>query len=120
TGWDDDTFRPKESITREAMAAFLYRYSGEAQIFADGRSARFSDVKAGSKFAEAIDWLARTGVTTGWSDGSFRPGESITREAVAAFLYRYERDDIPRRHFAVRARLITPVVLDATNQYRAD
>ncbi|MCL2593939.1 MAG: S-layer homology domain-containing protein [Promicromonosporaceae bacterium] len=51
-------------------------------------TARFTDVEVGSQFHCHIEWLAATGITTGWADGTFRPGANVERQAMAAFLYR--------------------------------
>ncbi len=87
TGWPDGTFRPRESIERNAMAAFLYRFEG-APAFVAPRSSRFDDMSTGSPFFREVSWLAARGITTGYSDGSFRPYGNVTREATAAFLFR--------------------------------
>lgn len=85
TGWTDGTFQPLEPVTREAMAAYLYRlYRGTPPA----RPAPFTDVRTGDPFATEIAWLASTGITTGWPDGTFRPKEPIARDAMAAFLHR--------------------------------
>ena len=88
TGWADGTFRPHEAATREAMAAFFYRNAGSPQFAAPAR-APFADVPANSQFYKEIAWLAEQGITKGWDDGTYRPGEPIHRDAMAAFLYRY-------------------------------
>ncbi|MCL2595755.1 MAG: S-layer homology domain-containing protein, partial [Promicromonosporaceae bacterium] len=87
TGWPDGTFRPGQPIERQAMAAFLYRAAGEPD-FRLPRVPAFSDVPRDSQFYREIEWLARTGITTGFPDGTFRPEEPIERQAIAAFLYR--------------------------------
>lgn len=87
TGWADGTFRPKEPISREAIAAFLYRFEGSPRFNAPSRSP-FKDVSTRSQFYEEVTWLRTTGITTGWSDGTFRPGNAVTREATAAFFSR--------------------------------
>lgn len=85
-GWPDGTFRPTASVERGAVAAFLYRASGE-------RSSRtsngFSDVPSNHQFAKEITWLASTGITNGWPDGTFRPLDPIARDAMAAFMIRW-------------------------------
>lgn len=86
TGYDDGTFRPLGSVSREAMAAFLYRIAGKPDV---DSAAMFLDVLPGHKFYREISWLASTGITTGFSDGTFRPGQPVARDAIAAFLYRY-------------------------------
>ncbi|MBO1268232.1 S-layer homology domain-containing protein [Arthrobacter cavernae] len=95
-GWDDGTFRPYESISREAMAAFLYRYSGgycrvpASAGFQEPLASPFKDVPAGGGFYKEISWTSHAGVSTGWSDGTYRPVDPITREAMAAFIHRLD------------------------------
>ena len=86
-GWSNGTFRPRESIHRDAIAAFLYRYEGRPS-FTPPRRSPFSDVPRGSPFYAEITWLRSTGLSTGWADGTFRPYADSTREATAAFLFR--------------------------------
>lgn len=88
TGYDDGTFRPRNAISREAMAAFLYRFQGVSDYVV--ANPPFRDVPRGATFYEEIAWLADEGVTTGYSDGTFRPRNAISREAMAAFLYRLD------------------------------
>ena len=85
TGYADGTFRPGAPISRQAMAAFLQRFWAPT---AQGEPAGFSDVSAQHPFAAEIGWLAGSGVTTGYADGSFRPSGTVTRQAMAAFLWR--------------------------------
>ncbi|WP_237208483.1 S8 family serine peptidase [Rothia nasimurium] len=49
---------------------------------------RFKDVPEGHQFHKEISWLAQRGITTGWTDGTFRPDASVNRDAMAAFFYR--------------------------------
>jgi len=86
-GFPDGTFRPTNTITRQAIAAFLYRYDGEVP-HAPG-SAIFSDVPASHPFFVEIDWLVSELIAGGFADGTFRPGDDVTRQAVAAFLSRF-------------------------------
>lgn len=87
TGYSDGRFRPQSSVTREAFAAFLYRTAGSPSFSPPSRSP-FSDLAPGDKFYREINWLAAQGITTGYSDGTFRPTDDISREAIAAFFYR--------------------------------
>lgn len=98
TGWPIPAgreYRPFASITRDAMAAFLYRSAGSPDY--TPKAPKFSDVPASSAFYKEISWLADQGISTGWDAGGgrkvFRPYEPITRDAMAAFLYRF--DDSP-------------------------
>ncbi len=89
TGWPDRTFRPGQPVSREAMGAFLYRAFTKSAIPACAAGARtFTDVTASHPFCGAIEWLATQNITTGWPDHSFRPGLSVERQAMAAFLFR--------------------------------
>ena len=87
-GYEGGEFRPSAPISRQAMAAFLYRLAGAPDgPFPDPG---FADVPAGHGFADEIWWLASTGITGGYVDGTFRPTAGLSRQAMAAFLYRYE------------------------------
>lgn len=91
-GWPDGTFRPREPINRDAMAAFLYRSEG-SPAFTPPASSPLTDVtRQSSIFYEEITWLHQRGITTGWPDGTYRPLEDINRDAMAAFIYRLHVD----------------------------
>ena len=98
TGWADGTFRPATPVSREAMAAFLYRLTHDGADAPACTGAPFADVAVGQAFCGEIAWLADTGVTTGWPDGTFRPSAQIERQAMAAFLHRFATADlVPER-----------------------
>lgn len=86
-GWPDGTFRPTQAVQRDQMAAFLYRMAGSPQYTAPTTSP-FKDVPTSHVFYKEIAWLSKQGITKGWSDGTFRPSQSISREQMAAFFYR--------------------------------
>jgi hypothetical protein len=86
-GFADGTFRPGQAVSRQAMAAFLYRFAG-SPAFDPPSEATFSDVAAGSTFFHEVEWLTGVGVAGGFADGTFRPGVAVTRQAMAAFLHR--------------------------------
>ncbi len=87
TGWADGTFRPKATIDRDAMAAFLYRAQGRPS-FSPPSTSPFKDMTPSSKFYKEVTWLSQSGITTGFADGTFKPRNGVTREATAAFFYR--------------------------------
>ena len=87
-GYSDGTFRPLGTVNRDAMAAFLYRFAGKP-AFTPPAVSPFSDVSASTPFYKEITWLASTGITGGFSDGTFRPLGTVNRDAMAAFLYRF-------------------------------
>ena len=57
-----------------------------------GPSLSFKDIGKGSQFPTEILWLADSCISTGYSDGKFRPYDPITRDAMAAFMYRFDKD----------------------------
>lgn len=101
TGWDVGggvrEYRPFASITRDAMAAFLFRFSGSP---VGAAVAQFADVPPGTPFHAEIGWLAGLGITAGYDAPAgvmhYRPGASVTRDAMAAFLYRHSRGGTPQ------------------------
>jgi len=84
-GFADRTFRPNQCMTRQALVAMLHRRAG-APSAPTGLSV--TDVSAGHPFRTAISWALATGTANGYPDGTFRPGECVSRQAAAAFLYR--------------------------------
>ena len=90
-GYADGTFRPAGTVSREAMAAFLYRFAGEPTFTAPATSP-FLDVATTHPFYKEISWLADTGISTGTitpAGAYYKPGDSVSRGAMAAFLYRF-------------------------------
>lgn len=87
TGFPDGSYRPNDSVKRQSMAAFLYRLAGSPNG-ADPvcTEAPFPDVPISHTFCGEIDWLADTGITGGFPDGNFKPGNDISRQAMATFL----------------------------------
>lgn len=89
TGWPDGTYRPLAPLARDAAMAFVSRVAGADPADTECGTA-FSDVPPGTQFCEAITWAAGLGITTGYPDGTYRPLETLTREAMAAFLFRLD------------------------------
>jgi len=87
TGTSATTFSPTASVTRQQMAAFLYRMAGQT-TFTPPAKPSFSDVPTNSDYFKNIDWLKTTGITTGTSATTFSPTAGVTRQQMAAFLYR--------------------------------
>lgn len=94
TGWvsEDGTryYQPLAEIHRDAMAAYLYRLAGSPQYTAPPTSP-FTDLKPTDEYYKQICWLKDEGITTGYSDGTYRPLDPVNRDAMAAFLYRYDK-----------------------------
>jgi predicted extracellular nuclease len=87
TGYEDGTYRPMLNVTRQAMAAFLQRMVG-GTLEACPPGPPYSDVPDSSPFCDEIKWLHDSGITNGFEDGTYRPLLDVTRQAMAAFLYR--------------------------------
>lgn len=85
-GNPDGSFGVVSPMSRGAMAAFLYREAGSPAVLPPERD--FPDVPRDHPFYREISWLAQSGITTGYADGTFRPAAPVARQAMAAFLYR--------------------------------
>ncbi len=85
SGKEGGFFRPEEAVTRGQLVTILYRLEGQPAVSGVG----FPDVAAGSYCEKAVKWAAANGITAGGADGLFRPDAPISREQLAAFLYRY-------------------------------
>ena len=86
------SFRPLETIKRDAMAAFLYRYAGSPAVDLPETSPFVDVTPESTAFYKEIVWLSTQGITEGWGTAKgqeFRPQARITRDAMAAFLYRF-------------------------------
>ncbi|MDQ0078979.1 hypothetical protein J2S97_004182 [Arthrobacter oryzae] len=72
------------------MAAFLYRFGGSPD---STQAPGFTDVAVNNQFAKEIGWLASQEISTGWDEGngakSYRPLLPVNRDAMAAFMYRF-------------------------------
>ena len=67
------------------MAAFFYRAAGSPEV---RQKATFTDV-SGNPFAKEISWFQFSKLSTGWPDSTFRPHDSVKRDAMAAYMMRY-------------------------------
>ena len=84
-GVSGDAFDPGGTVTRAMAVTMLWRLAGEPA----GSPSPFADVASGSWYENAVNWAAETGAVNGTSGTAFSPGEPITREQLAAVLYRY-------------------------------
>lgn len=90
TGYADGTFKPTAPVTRQAMASFMWRIEDEASP--SGPAPTFNDVTATHPFRIAIWWMYGEGITGGYADGGFKPTAAVTRQAMSAFLLRWQTD----------------------------
>ncbi len=86
SGTSDTTFSPNASMTRAMLVTVLYRLEGQPAV--SGRSG-FSDVKLNSYYEDAVTWAADNGIVNGTGATTFSPNANVTREQMAAILYRY-------------------------------
>ena len=86
SGTSDTTFSPNTSMTRAMLVTVLYRLEGQPTV--NGRSG-FSDVTFNSYYEDAVTWAADNGIVNGISASTFSPNANVTREQMAAILYRY-------------------------------
>ena len=84
-GTSANAFGPQLPASRAMLVTILYRMEGEPAAPAS----TFSDVPGGKYYANAVAWAAANGLVNGYGDDSFRPDGSVTREQLAAILYRY-------------------------------
>lgn len=86
SGTAADVFAPNATTTRAMIVTILYRLEGSPAV--TGTSA-FVDVPAGQWYTDAVNWAAANQIVKGTSATTFAPNDSITREQMAAILYRY-------------------------------
>lgn len=84
-GVGPDAFDPYTESSRAMIVTILHRLEGSPAALPAG----FADVDSGAYYAGPVAWASESGIVTGFSPERFRPGDSITREQLAAILYRY-------------------------------
>ena len=104
-GTSPDLFSPWATTTRGMIVTILYRYEGSPA--AGGAS--FPDVPQGEYYAAPVAWAAANGVVNGYETGLFEPQNPITREQMAAILYRYAQ----RKGLDVSGRADLSIYADA-------
>ena len=81
-----DSFAPQEKTTRGMVVTMLYRYEGSPLVSVQ---CPFQDVAAGKYYRSAVVWAAENQIVGGLGGNRFGPDEAVTREQLAAILYRY-------------------------------
>jgi hypothetical protein len=87
TGVSTDRFAPGDSVSRAMAATLLYRLAGSPEV--NPSQDRFRDVPAGKWYSAAVEWAAESGIVAGYSDGTFRPDQAVTRQELAVILCRF-------------------------------
>lgn len=86
SGTGEKTFEPNTTTNRAMFVAVAWRLE---HMPAPENEASFTDVEKGTWYTDAVTWAYENGVASGFGDGTFGPNESITREQLAVFLYKY-------------------------------
>ena len=81
-----DEFAPSVSLTRAMLVTVLYRNAGEPAV---NKSIPFADVDMGAYYASAVIWAKQNGIVNGVTETEFAPDANITREQIAAIMFRY-------------------------------
>ena len=85
-GTGDTSFNPNGTVTRAQMVQTLYAMAGKPPVSGDSQ---FSDVSSDKWYNDAINWAQQNGIVAGYTDGSFKPNQEITREQMLAIMNKY-------------------------------
>ena len=113
-GYNDGTFRPNAPITRAEFAAICCRF----EQLTDG-TATFTDVPASHWAAKSIAYAAKRGWVTGYADGTFKPGNNITRAEVAAVTCRLLERSADEAYIRAHLKEMPRVFADMNEQHWA-
>ena len=83
-----NVFGPGQNMTRAMLVTILYRAAGEPSVA--GITNKFTDNKQGQYYYNAVLWASNMGIVNGATATTFDPNGNVTREQIAAILYRYE------------------------------
>ena len=84
-GVSDSAFAPEDNLNRAMIAQVLYNLEQQPAVEGDA----FDDVASGAWYYEAVTWAAENQIVEGFGDGTFGPTKAVTREQLAAILFRY-------------------------------
>lgn len=90
-GMSATTFSPNIEVTRAQAVQILYNLEGQPDLSDENLGYPYEDVNAEEWYGNAVYWARITGVATGYGDGTFQPGDSITRQEFAQMLYNYAK-----------------------------
>lgn len=88
SGVSKTEFAPNSPMTRAQLVTVLYRAAGSPSVTV---STNFEDLDVGSYYYSAVVWANINGIVNGTSDTTFSPDSRLTRQQLAAILYRYAR-----------------------------
>ena len=90
-GMSETEFAPATALTRAMAVQILYNLEGQPDLSSENLGYPYEDVDAQAWYGNAVYWARITGVATGYGDGTFQPGDSITRQEFAQMLYNYAK-----------------------------
>ena len=90
-GMRETEFSPATALTRAMAVQILYNLEGQPDLSDENLGYPYEDVDAQAWYGNAVYWARITGVATGYGDGTFQPGDSITRQEFAQMLYNYAK-----------------------------
>lgn len=115
-GFKDGTFRPNIEVTRGQLAIFL----GRAFNLTKTTTIHFTDVAANSSAYPFIGYLIAADITSGFSDGTFRPNVAVTRGQFSAFMTRTLKQVAPSGSVGYEVSAFEKEVLRLVNIERAE
>lgn len=86
TGYPDGSFRPNDTVSRDAMAAFMYRLA-KSPSYTPPTVSPFIDIATNSPYYKEIAWMKFAGLSTGFPDGSYQSLNPVNRDGMAAFMF---------------------------------
>ena len=90
-GMSATTFQPNGTLSRAMAVQIFFNLEGQPDISGENLGYPYEDVNAQAWYGDAVYWARITGVATGYGDGTFQPGDSITRQEFAQMLYNYAK-----------------------------
>ena len=90
-GMSETEFAPATALTRAMAVQILYNLEGQPDLSDENLGYPYEDVDAQAWYGDAVYWARITGVAEGYGDGTFQPGDSITRQEFAQMLYNYAK-----------------------------
>lgn len=85
-GVSETEFAPNQTLTRAMLVTILYRVEGSPRLNSDSK---FTDVGPSEWYSAPVIWAAENGIVNGVTETEFAPNQAITREQIAAIMYRY-------------------------------
>lgn len=94
SGYEDDTFRPENKITRAELAAMIARLSYGDDLPDGAYVSSFPDIEADAWFNKYVGYLEDKNVLNGYEDGTFRPYDTVTRGEISTVIARAQRYEL--------------------------